>query len=161
MPEHAELAMSPHGAEPEVHSVRDGTRVNAQKYLAIRALAAEDHTPQQIAAALKMDARTVRAVLDRDDYQAETARTLLTTNAVRFAEDWIRASRKGSQKGKHVAARDALLHTGIITPLQSEQGSGARLTVVIGIQGQPVGQDSLSAVLQANSLQVSSLQVEE
>ena len=161
MPESHPLVEPNNGFEPQVHSRSTGTRTPVEKILAIHALQQLDKTPTEIAQATGCDPRTVTAVLARRYEQKDALKLLMADDALAALSDWRTARNQAAQQGKHTPAKDWLLHAGVIDSIQQQQAQGSSVTVVIGIQGQPVGQDSLSAVLQANSLQVNRLTGEE
>ncbi len=103
------------------------------------------------------DNRTVNAVLARynaDDptLHAAAAKQLLAAGALQAVADWQEASRNGARLGKHAPARDLLLHTGVIEPLKSDTGPQG-VTVVIGIQGAPAGDDPLGRAITVHAAQ--------
>lgn len=85
----------------------------------------------EIARRLGMDYRTVAAVLANRDADAIEARNYLAANVLQAAEDWVTASKEGAKKGKHTAAKDLLLHTKVIEPIQAEQQI-TQIAIVVG-----------------------------
>ena len=81
------------------------------------------------------------------------------TRAYRSAIRMTRIAEKGKDDDAIKAARVVLAAAGVVAPVANTPSS--TFVVQIGIQGQPVGQDNLSAVLQANSIQVNELTGEE
>ena len=145
-----------------VHSRGDGSRLPLDKRLAIHALAAQGKTAPEIAAIVESDPRTIYAALNQRYETKDALKHLLADDALSALSDWRTARQEAARKGKHLPAKDWLQHADLLdSPAASHADGAARISVIIGIQGQPVGQDSLSAVLQANSLQVSSLQGDE
>ena len=69
---------------------------------------------------------------------------LLRSVGARVAQHWIRASEVGSEKGLHSPAKDLLLHTGHIDPLQ-DTAKGA-VVVNIGVRLEVVGGDDQALV---------------
>lgn len=94
-------------------------------------------SPTEIARRLKMDVRTVNAVLANRDADAVEARNYLAANVLQAAEDWVTASKEGARKGKHTAAKDLLLHTKVIEPIQDNQ-TNVQVAIVVGAPGQPL-----------------------
>ena len=148
-------------SEPVVHSLRSGRSVSVEKCLAIHALHQFGKTSHEIAKEVSSDYRTVEAVLTNRDVSKDALKLLMADDAIAALSDWRNARNIAAAQGKHAPAKDWLLHAGVIEPIQQQQQAGSSVTVVIGIQGQPVGQDNLSAVLQANSIQVNRLTGEE
>ena len=85
--------------------------------------------------------RTISRVLKRPSFQAmkdqidaETvteARQVLASHRTTAAQAWVRAMQTAAQKGWHQGARDLLLHTGTIDPV-NQNGSGPSVVVNIG-----------------------------
>jgi hypothetical protein len=61
----------------------------------------------------------------------DAALKYLMANGLDFAEDWAQASREAAKRGDHRPAKDALLHTQVIDPLQ-DTGAGMGVTIIIG-----------------------------
>ena len=61
---------------------------------------------------------------------------LLTAKSLDFAEDWMRASLKASEKGDHRPAKDALLAVKAIEPVGDQPGT--RIAILIGTPEQPI-----------------------
>jgi hypothetical protein len=75
---------------------------------------------------------------DSTDYEG-TVRNLLKMKGLGAVEDWARASASASLKGRHEAARDLLVHAGIIEPVTGQSGTGqTNIAIVIGTPDQPV-----------------------
>ena len=161
MPESLQIVEADSISKPEVHSLRSGRNVSVEKVLAIHALHQFGKTSHEIAEHIGSDYRTVEAVLTRRHESKEALKLLMADDALAALSDWRTARNQAAQQGKHTPAKDWLLHAGVIDPIQQPQAQGSSVTVVIGVQGQPVGQDSLSAVLLANSIQVNELTGEE
>lgn len=113
------------GTSPE----RKATIYNCADYLKM--------SSGEIARRLSMDKRTVDAILQTRDSAALSARNLLTANVEQFAQDWVTASETGAKKGKHGAAKDALLHLKVIDPIQENRAS-VQVAIIVGAPGQPL-----------------------
>jgi DNA-binding Lrp family transcriptional regulator len=83
-----------------------------------------------IAQRLGMSRLTVSAVLEHRDASALIARNLMGSNSLQLASDWMVASRKGAQRGRHEPARDALYALGVVSPPQQAQ-QHQQVTVVL------------------------------
>lgn len=78
-------------------------------------------SPTAIAQRLNMNQATVSAILQHRDASASLARNLLGGNSLQFVSDWMTASRKGAQRGRHEPARDALYALNVVSPPQQAQ----------------------------------------
>ena len=152
MPESIELVEIGSDSPTEVHSRGDGSRLPLDKRLAIHALASQGKSATEIAQIVESDPRTIHAALSKRYDTKEAIKHLLADDALAALSDWQTARREAASKGKHLPAKDWLQHADLLDNPAAQHADGpARISVIIGIQGQPVGQDSLSAVLLANS----------
>lgn len=73
-------------------------------------------------------------VLSSEEFEhaKQLARSALAAGMTEFVEDWKLASREAAQRGRHEAARDALLALKVIEPPQTKPESGG-LVVKIGV----------------------------
>lgn len=89
---------------------------------------------------LRRPRKTVIAALRHPDVEEmrQRARDRLTAALCQFSDDWVVASAQGARRGRHEAARDALLHLGAIEPLSKETpGSGVQILVGVALPGTP------------------------
>lgn len=82
---------------------------------------------------------TVGRIAAKLEGQEAAARKYMANKALQAAEDWLAASAAAAKKGNHLPAKALLLHTGVIDPLQNE-GSGAKVQVIVGVPGSPLPQ---------------------
>jgi hypothetical protein len=115
-----------------VHST--GRNVTPERKALIHTLAETLKLPAfQIAERLKMDVRTVKAVLGMPrDYDAVMARNLLDANALAAASAWVKSIQVGASKGRHEPARDLLLHRRIIEPVITSSVSASVSVILTG-----------------------------
>lgn len=117
----------PAGADDTAH----GARIQPERKATIYTLAdALSLTPWQISTRLKMDIRTVKAVLAHREADAMAARNLLDASSLDAARSWTLACMTGAAKGRHEPARDLLLHRKVIEPLKTEAPQN-NVTVVL------------------------------
>jgi hypothetical protein len=65
--------------------------------------------------------------------QRKAAKRALETGMVSAAEAWMKALPAASKRGNHKPARDLLLHTGVVDPI--ERGAVGNVIVQIGVAG--------------------------
>ena len=133
-------------ALPVLHKARHkpgrGNDVSAAEAKEIQLTALLEGMPMQaLADRFGRTRRTISRVLRRPSFQAmkdridaETvteARQVLASHRTTAAQAWIRAMQTAAQKGWHQGARDLLLHTGTIDPV-NQNGSGPAVIVNIG-----------------------------
>ena len=141
-----------------VHSRGDGSRLPLDKRLAIHALASQGKSATEIAQIVESDPRTIHAALSKRYDTKEAIKHLLADDALAALSDWQTARQVAASKGKHLPAKDWLQHADLLdNPAPSHADGSARISVVIGIQGQPAGTDQIGQLMHANSLRVSSL----
>ena len=99
---------------------------------------------EAIGAALERPADTVRQVLARFTPTIDAARKRLEGGALDAADRWVELAKTSN---RHEAARDLLLHTGTITPVDGGGTSGPRVVVVVGVPGAPAGPDPFAGVV--------------
>lgn len=75
-----------------------------------------------------------QAQLEREGF-----RKLMLLKSLPMLEHWEEAAKSGARTGKHGPAKDWLLHAGAIEPLAQDESGGAKVAVIIGMPGQPVG----------------------
>ncbi len=76
----------------------------------------------------------------------ESVSKLLQIKALDAVEAWAEAMKTGAKMGKHAPARDLLTHTKLLDPVQSDGAGGAKVAIIIGQPGQPVGMDALQVI---------------
>lgn len=67
---------------------------------------------------------------------ADEVRRLMRSGARKAGKAWLRAVEEAAKKGNHKPAKDLLLHTNIIEPLNAEP-SGPQFQINIGMPGHP------------------------
>lgn len=130
-------------AEPETNPstgtalVRDtakhGRRLTTPQIVQILAMHADGKSGPQIATAIGCHTDTVYSTIEGYSDTTSIAAKFLAGTALSAAKDWRKAVRKGAERGRHEPARDLLLHTGAIQPVQNETSGGAKVAVFIGL----------------------------
>lgn len=73
------------------------------------------------------------------DALQEATRKIMALEALDRVDDWRLAARVGaSKRGNHLPAKDWLLHSGMIEPLQGEHSGGIRIAINIGTDDRPM-----------------------
>jgi len=125
--------------QPEVHSEAsryDGSRTPADKQLLIWQLFERDQrTVTDIAQILKMNAYTVKAVIERKDQLISDARMLLKANALEFAHNAITAADEAAKRGKLEGISAMLDRLGVTEPPKSAQQTN--VAVQVNLHGGP------------------------
>lgn len=67
---------------------------------------------------------------------------LMQAKTLQALEHWETAMESAAKQGKHAAARDWLTHSKALEPVGNEASGGAKVAIVIGMPGSPVGVDS-------------------
>ena len=82
-------------------------------------LKAAGHSHAEIARRTGRTRECVIAALRSKDVQSlrDRARAILLEAVPQFAHDWREAAQVGAQRGRHEAARDALLHLQVVEPV--------------------------------------------
>lgn len=115
--------------------------------LAILDALAAGKSYRQIATEHKVSIATLSAIAKRQaELEKQGFAKLMMLKGLQMLEHWEQAAETGARTGKHAPARDWLLHAGAIEPLQSERPPEAKVTVVIGMPGQPVGLPDLQVL---------------
>lgn len=68
---------------------------------------------------------------DIDDYRLAT-RKLLAQRGLDAIEQWDVAMHEAAKQGKHLPAKDLLLHAGLIDPVQESATSSVNVAIVLG-----------------------------
>jgi transcriptional regulator with XRE-family HTH domain len=101
--------------------------------VAIQSLALAGMTAAEIARRTGRSRKTVTRVLSSEEFEQARllARSALAAGIDDFIADWKLASRIAAERGRHEAARDALLAMRVIEPPQTKP-EGSKLIVKIG-----------------------------
>lgn len=107
--------------------------------IAIKASLADGLTLAEAAASLGLSLSTAyrRLRLVEVDNDRAIAK-LLQFHALRFSQDWLRASEEAAKKGDHRPAKDALIHAKAIDPVVTDGHQGTRIAIIIGTPEQPI-----------------------
>jgi hypothetical protein len=106
----------------------------------------QGHSFKAIAEKLDRDPETISKLLHGYMDSAELARKWLTGKALDMAQAWTSAAEKSASKGFHTAAKEALLYSKVIEPIEDSGSGGNRVNVMIGIPGSPVPLPSVQVV---------------
>lgn len=98
---------------------------------AIWAMSDEGLNGTAIAKALALDGRTVHAALRIRDRDARFVRQSLMASAQDAAQAWHDSLAYAAVKGDHKPARDLLLHTGYIDPIDRAQHAQTNVQIVL------------------------------
>lgn len=71
---------------------------------------------------------------------------LMQAKALEALEAWEEAMHSGAKQGKHAAAKEWLTHARALDPVGNDTGNGAKVAIIIGQPGQPVGMESLQVI---------------
>ena len=109
---------------------------NLSQAVAVRDLIRDGFTVGEAGKALGISRSTAfeRLKLIQEDVDRGVA-NLLAAKGLDFAENWITASQKASEKGDHRPAKDALLHIRAIEPV-NDGTQGTNIAIVIGTPDQ-------------------------
>ena len=86
---------------------------------------------------------TIRLREELESEAADEARRTLAAYTGRAAHAWTRAVENAADKGQHQAARDLLLHTKVIEPIDADKVT-VGVQVVLGAPGFPYGPDPVT-----------------
>jgi hypothetical protein len=119
-------------------------------------LSREGRSQTAIASILGMDARTVKAILSRQDRIVADGRMLLKANTLGFVGDAILASQEAAKRGKIEGISAMLDRLGVTEPPKS--GTSTQVAVQVNLHGGPepvslakVQQDSEATHIQAGN----------
>lgn len=115
-----------------VHSYKRLTRAQEQRI--IKYCLIDGMTQKLAAEALGCSDSTVSRFLAEIEESEGYAEAILKAATPDAATAWAKIARTSKN---HLAAKDLLLHTGVIRPLETE-GSGAKVQILIGQPGSPV-----------------------
>ena len=99
------------------------------------------------------EARQMEVEIEQRAHQdtVREARRLMRRAIVPAVEAWTRAIPTAADMGKHLPAKDLLLHTKVISPLNDPGPAGPRILICVGMPGapamEPPSQEELEAVL--------------
>lgn len=140
--------LAPDGSRDRARAVQqtDPAVAEARQVAILDALARG--TPwREICAAERCSFSTVARIAKRHaELETGAIARLMQSRALSALEHWETAMESGAKSGKHAPARDWLLHAGAIAPLQSDQGSGAKVAIIIGTPGHPARLESLQVI---------------
>jgi len=91
-----------------------------------------------------------------DSAIADEVRRVMRSGARRAGKAWLRAIDVAAEKGNHKPAKDLLLHTDIIQPV-NDVPSGSQFTMCIGMPGHPAMPAPTDAQLLAAAAEAQSL----
>lgn len=101
---------------------------------------AAGRTYAEIQAAERCSSATIAAIARRaSEFERHTVAKLMSMKTLEALGAWEEAMRTGAKTGKHAPARDWLTHARVLEPVSSEPSVGAKVAVIIGMPGQPVG----------------------
>lgn len=127
----------------------DGTRTSPQKIALIHLMKRDGATVNRISEILGMDARTVNAVLARQDHLVTDARMLLKANALGFVGDAILASAEAAKKGKIEGISAMLDRLGVTEPPKNANQTSVGVQVILN-GGPAPGELSLAKVTETS-----------
>ena len=113
----------------------DGSRTPIWKIARCHQMKRDGRTVNAISEILGMDARTVNAVLARQDHLVADARMLLKANALGFVGDLIQASQEAAKRGKTEGIAAVLDRLDVTQPPKGQ--SQAQVAVQINLHGGP------------------------
>lgn len=148
-----------------------GSALTPDERRQIQCLALVDgETVSAIARTTGRDRETVANVLRADDTRAlreqlateaaDAAKLVLRSSAERVARKWVSAVDAAAEKGDHRPARDLLLHTRVIEPID-KGGPHVGIQVIVGSPDQPAGPDPFDALEARQVVNVTPLRRED
>ncbi len=87
-----------------------------------------------------------RIANQRAQLETKKIAKLMQAKALDALEAWEEAMHSGAKQGKHAAAKEWLTHARALDPVGNEGGNGAKVAIIIGQPGQPVGMESLQVI---------------
>jgi hypothetical protein len=132
----------------ENSSRTDGSRTPIWKIARCHEMKRAGRSVNAISEILGMDARTVNAVLARQDHLITDARMLLKANALGFVGDLIQASQEAAKRGKTEGIAAVLDRLDVTQPPKGQHAS--QVAVQINLHGGPEPQ---SLVVGSQSLE--------
>lgn len=121
-------------AESGIHPRKDGKyqRISVGMKLRVMELDADGLTPTQIAKTLGISHQRVCDITAQHGGIKQRVQQVLNAQRVKAAEAWGRAIPKAAKKGDHRPARELLIATGDVTPLES---TGSGVSVIVNMPG--------------------------
>lgn len=120
--------------DPHPEPVHSQLATTQRKEIKILRLAAENVPQNQIAKLVGVHESTVSRILSEYEDTGIAALQKLKAASLDAATNWATIAKTSK---KHDAAKDLLLYSGAIQPLESDTG-GAKVTINIGMPGAPV-----------------------
>lgn len=117
---------------------RDGSATSPQRTMAVMLLSREGRSQTAISQILGMDARTVKAILARQDSIIADGRMLLKANTLGFVGDAIVASQEAAKRGKLEGISAMLDRLGVTEPPKSQAQTNVGVQVVLHGGPEPV-----------------------
>lgn len=136
----AKQAVSELPQSGEVHRARNLTQ--AEQFKIMRLVLVEGLPQKTAAEALGRAESTISEFLSKIEVAEDYAAQILKAATPDAAIAWSQIAKTSKN---HLAAKDLLLHTGVIKPLEGESG-GAKVQILIGQPGAPVTIQSPQAV---------------
>lgn len=111
-------------------------RLTSSEIVQALAIRAHGGSVTEIAKHLSCSTETAYRICTQYESSTDLAAKFLAGQSLASAKQWLRAVKKGAARGRHEPARDLLLHTGAIQPVNTEASSGAKVAVFIGVSSQ-------------------------
>lgn len=123
------------------HSPADAALLSVDaRRLAILDALARGVTYREIAATYRVGMRTlVTLAQEQAELEQLAIRKVMQTKTLAMLSHWENAALSGAIKGRHEPARDWLQASGAIQADAASQDRGAKVAILIGIPGAPVG----------------------
>lgn len=139
-----ETATTGSGEHIETQAVhRADDREQTLREIEILDALARGETYREIATTYKISIATLSKIAQRRAVlESGAIANLMQSEALTALEAWKTAMATGAAAGKHAAARDWLTHSKALEPVGNEASGGAKVAIVIGMPGSPVGVDS-------------------
>ena len=113
----------------------NGSKCSPQKTMAVMLLSREGRSQTAISQILGMDARTVKAILSRQDQIIADGRMLLKANTLGFVGDAIQASQEAAKRGKLEGISAMLDRLGVTEPPKAQNTT--QVAVQVNLHGGP------------------------
>lgn len=81
------------------------------------------------------------------ELETETMPKLMALKKLHAVDAWFRSMDVAADQGKHAPAKEWLTHAGVLAPVQSDSGSGAKVAVIIGVPGSPLDQPTTQVIV--------------
>jgi IS30 family transposase len=107
---------------------------HAEEIKILRLVKIEGLSQTVVAKAMNRAESTISDCLKRYEDTGDLALQVLKSNAAAAAENWAAIAKTST---RHEAAKDLLLHAGVIQPLE-QSGTGTKVQILIGQPGAPL-----------------------